>query len=88
MKTYRTTFEFIYILIKGWIASIGGLVALIFGIVHGFSLLDSELKSPGSVSLSATILYISLFYTIITTMNALAQDALMQLEGKDDEREE
>lgn len=82
MKTCRTTFEFIYLLIKGGIVCIVGGTAFIFGIVRGFSLLDSELKSPGSVSLSATILYIFLFYIIITNMNELAKDVVMQMEGK------
>lgn len=34
------------------------------GIIWGVSLLNSELQSPGSVSLSAAILYVFLFYSV------------------------
>lgn len=56
--------KFILKLILALIVSLAAGGVFIFGIMRGFSLLASELQSPGSVSLSTTILYIFLFHII------------------------
>ena len=63
------------------LVSIVGLGACTFGIIWGCSLLVSELQSPGSVSLSATILYIFLFYVITENVLYLIKKELK--EGKE-----
>lgn len=60
------------------LVSIVGLGAFIFGIIWGCSLLVNELQSPGSVSLSATILYIFLFHVITENVFYLIKEELKE----------
>ena len=60
-------------LILALIVSLAAGGVFIFGIIWGCSLLASELQSPGSVSLSATILYILLFNIIIGCIGEIAK---------------
>ena len=65
--------KFILKTILELIVSLAAGGALIFGIMRGLSLLASELQSPGTVSLSATILYIFSFYIIINNIGYIAK---------------
>ena len=69
--------KFILKFILAFILFLAEVGVFIFGIIWGCSLLASELQSPGSVSLSATILCIFLFH-IITGSIGLAGKAILE----------
>lgn len=49
------------------------LVIFLGAFIFGIMLLVGELQAPGCVSLSATILYISLFATVMSVMSGILE---------------